>query len=144
MSPYIPQLLTGVIHRLASSKMPAFIETLVLIFCHFVKSNCEVVVSFLESIQVTRRHPDDEKVAGASDTMTGLELFLTSWCDVFTDLQGVYQVKLSTLAMMTILSTSDARLNSIMVKGDLIIPPNSKRIVTRSVSKSSKSFFLPV
>lgn len=132
MSPYIPQLLTAVIHRLATSKMPAFIETLVLIFCHFVKTNCEIVVSFLDSIQVARH------TGGSLIPMTGLELFLTCWCDVFIDLQGVFQVKLSTLAMMTILSTPDARLNRIMVKGDLIIPPNSKRIVTRSVSKSSK------
>lgn len=129
MSPFIPQLLTGVIHRLSTSKMPAFIETLVLIFCYFIQTNCEVVLSFLESIQLTGHL-----------YKSGLELFLSSWCDVFHDLQGVCNVKLSTMAMMTILSTGDPRLNSILVKGDLIIQPNTKKIVTRSMAKSSKCF----
>lgn len=131
MSPYIPQLLTGVIHRLSTSKMPAFIETLVLIFCHFVQSNCDVVVSFLDSITVAGEN---------GSSKSGLELFLASWCDIFTDLQGVYQVKLSTMAMMTILSTADPRLNAILVKGDLIIQPNAKKIVTRSMARSSMFF----
>ncbi|KAJ3353448.1 hypothetical protein HDU91_005888 [Kappamyces sp. JEL0680] len=121
VTPYIPQLLTGILHRLATAKMPLFIETLVMIFCHVVQSNCSTVIEFLATT----------KVGDAS----GLALVLSSWCDAFSDLSGVYQVKLSTMAMMQVLSTADPRLNTIMVKGDLIVKP-TKKIVTRSMSKS--------
>lgn len=130
--PFIPQLLTAVIQRLGTAKMPAFIQTLVIIFCHFIETKCDVVISFLDSIQVV--------TGSGSDTRNGLELFLSCWCDVFPDLQGFYQVKLSTTAMMLILSSADARLNSILVKGDLIVQKSQKKIITRSQSRNSTSF----
>jgi hypothetical protein len=120
--PFLPQLLTAVIHRLDTAKMPAFVETLVLIFCHLIEPQSQTVISFLSEI----------KLQG----YTGLELFLRSFCGCFHDLQGAYTVKLGALAMMQLLSSRDPRLMSIQVKGDLIVN-NSKRIVTRSRSKDA-------
>jgi importin-9 len=116
----LPQLLHAVIYRLDSAKMPAFVETLVLIFCHLIDTQCQTVISFLSEIQL--------------QGYSGLELFVRSFCDSFHDLQGLYTVKLGTMAMMSLLSTKDARLMGIQVKGELIVS-NSKRIVTRSRSK---------
>jgi hypothetical protein len=120
LGPFLPQLLTAVIHRLDCAKMPAFVETLVLIFCHLIETQCQTVISFLSEI----------RLQGSS----GLELFLRSFCGCFQDLQGVYTVKLGALAMMLLLSSRDPRLMNIQVKGELIVN-NSKRIVTRSRSK---------
>lgn len=110
--PYLPQLLTAVIFRLDKAKMTGFIETLVLIFCSLIETQCPVVIEFLAGIQLEGGY-------------TGLELFVRAFCDCFNDLQGVYTVKLGTLAMMLFLSSGDQRLESIMVKGDLIIPKTS-------------------
>jgi hypothetical protein len=109
--------------------MPAFIETLVLIFCGLIHSNALEVISFLKEIHL--------------NGSTGLELFVQSFCEVFPDLQGVYQVKLGISVMIILLNQPDPQLHSIMVKGDLIVDNNSRRkksfnigIVTRSISKT--------
>jgi importin-9 len=121
--PLIPQLLKAVIVRLSTAKMPAFIETLVLVFCHIIQKQCSTVIDFLDSLRL-------------DDNTSGLILFFSCWCDVFNDFQGVYQVKLSTTTLMMVLSLADDRLNSILVKGDLIVQKD-KKIKTRSMAKNS-------
>lgn len=122
--PMIPQLLKAVVIRLSTARMPAFIETLVLVFCHIIQKQCTTVIDFLDSLQLEN---------GSS----ALGLFFSCWCDVFNDFQGVYQVKLSTTTLMMVLSLADSRLNNITVKGDLIVQ-NDKKIKTRSMAKNSK------
>jgi hypothetical protein len=118
----LPRLLTAVIYRLDNAKMPAFIETMVLIFCRLIETQCTAVISLLSEIQL--------------NGYSGLELFVRSFCDCFPDLQGINTVKVGTLAMIMLLSSKDTRLYSITVKGDLIVN-NSKRIVTRSQSRDT-------
>lgn len=124
LGPCLPQLLTAIIKRLETAKMPAFSETLVMLFCNFIQKDTISVLNFLSDIQLTNGR-------------NGLELLLCSWCESFPDVRGVYQVKLCSTAMMMVLSSGNPLLNSIMVKGDLIIQENQK-ILTRSMSKKSR------
>ncbi|KAJ3310538.1 Importin 9 [Boothiomyces sp. JEL0838] len=121
--PFIPTLLTGIIQRLDHAKIPAFIETLVLIFCHLIQTRAETVIDFLASLNVNGK--------------TGLEIFVRKWCDCFTDISGVYENKLSVNAMLIFFTSGDPRLASITVTGDLIVTEASKlgvniEMVTRS------------
>ncbi|KAJ3272055.1 Importin 9 [Terramyces sp. JEL0728] len=119
--PYIPTLLTAVIHRLDQAKIPAFIETLVLIFCHLIQSKSATVIEFLAGLAI--------------NSSTGLEIFLRNWCECFNDISGVYETKLSTNAMLILFSSGDARLANVTVKGDLII--TNTKIMTRSRAKAN-------
>jgi hypothetical protein len=95
--------------------MPAFIETLVLIFCSVLVAQCETVINFLSSITL-------------ANNRSGLDLLLNTWCEAFPDLQGFYQVKLAynliysrSTAMMLVLTSGDARVAEITVKGEQIV-----------------------
>jgi hypothetical protein len=121
ISPYLPGLLKMVVERLQTAKMPSFVETLVLIFCALIQTDCESVLAFLKT--------------------RGLELFLNKLCEVFHDLNGIYQVKLGATALIILLSKNDPSLQNIGVKGELIVDKSSKRIVTRSISKTQPDQF---
>lgn len=116
ISPYLPGLLKMVVERLGTAKMPSFVVTLVLIFCAIIGIYCDSVLAFLKT--------------------NGLELFLNKLCEVFHDLNGVYQVKLGATALIMLLSKNDPILKNIGVKGELIVDKTTKRIVTRSISKT--------
>ena len=114
--PIIPQLLVCVAHRLENAKMPTFIETLVLIFCSLIETQCQTVIEFLYGTQLTNSN--------------ALDLVFKCWCDSFGDFQGFYEVKLTTKALILVLETNDPRLMQISVKGDEIVNNHQKSILS--------------
>ncbi|KAJ3324796.1 Importin 9 [Boothiomyces sp. JEL0866] len=97
--PYIPTILAAVIHRLEQAKIPAFIETLVLIFCHLIQTRAETVIEFLASLSI--------------NSCSGLEIFVRHWCECFNDISGVYENKLSVNAMLILFASGDPRLEMV-------------------------------
>ena|ERR1700736_2032950 len=83
-------------------------------------------------------HPPGEILAFCSNThvnvsegtVSGLQVLLKTWTEIFEVLQGYKQIRLSVVALSRIF---DFNLDDIIVKGDEIIEPAvAGRIVTRS------------
>lgn len=132
----IPQLLNALVVRLETADMPAHIQQLVLVFCNLIQTDANNVACYLNSYHTA---------SGAS----ALQILASKWTSCFTEIQGFYHVKISTIALTRLYMLSFPPLTQVFVRGDLIIPV-SKRIVTRSVSKkqpdqwTSVSFYTKV
>ncbi|KAG0255861.1 hypothetical protein DFQ27_006018 [Actinomortierella ambigua] len=126
VAPVIPDLLNAVTLRLADAKLTTFIHPLVMVFAHLCLNQHEVVLNFLSGLTIQGRN--------------GLEIVLAAWLENHTDIQGLYNQKVSTVALTRLLTSGDQRVYSIPVKGELIVPV-STRIVTRSRAKSTPDQF---
>ncbi|KAF9279348.1 hypothetical protein BGZ88_012798 [Linnemannia elongata] len=126
VSPILPQLLDAVTRRLAEAKLPTFIQPLVMVFAQLCLTQHEVVINFLSSVDVNGRN--------------GLDIVLSAWLANHTDFQGLYNQKVSTVALTKIYMSGDARVANVQVNGDLIVP-KSTRIVTRSRAKNTPDQF---
>jgi len=122
IGPVLPDLLNVIISRLTVSKTPSFIQSLILVFAHLINTQMETVVQFLVSVNIDGRN--------------GLDILLPVWCENHDSFSGFYALKVSSIALSKLFLLSDPRLQSISVKGDIIVPAGG-RIVTRSQSKQS-------
>ncbi|KAG0235968.1 hypothetical protein BGW42_004423 [Actinomortierella wolfii] len=126
IAPVIPEILNAVTLRLVDAKLPSFIHPLVMVFAHLCLNQHEVVLNFLSGLNIQGRN--------------GLEIVLAAWLENHADIQGLYNQKVSTVALTKLLTSGDQRVYSIAVKGELIVPV-STRIVTRSRAKSTPDQF---
>ncbi|KAI8930316.1 armadillo-type protein [Entophlyctis helioformis] len=122
-------LLLAVIRRLESARMPTFVQTLIAVFAHLIQTQTDTVVQFLAGCNVNGRD--------------GLTILLNAWCDNFQDFSGSYTNKVSCSAMSKLLLNPHPQLNTVQVRGVLIVP-SKKKIVTRSVSKNAPDQFTSV
>ncbi|KAH9253048.1 hypothetical protein BASA81_009053 [Batrachochytrium salamandrivorans] len=122
LAPVLPNLLLSVIRRLESAKRPTFVQTLVLVFAHLIQNQLDVVISFLAECNVNGKD--------------GLSILLHAWCDNFQDFHGIFASKVSCTALAKLISHPCPLLDSIQIRGDLIMPSGTK-IITRSQSKNT-------
>ncbi|KAG9295192.1 hypothetical protein G9A89_006173 [Geosiphon pyriformis] len=119
----LPELLRAVTARLETAKTPTFIQSMVIIFAHLIIIQLETVVNFLSNLEFNERN--------------GLELLLSTWFENYESFQGYYSLKVSAIALSKLFLSADPRIQNIQVKGDLIITPNSTRIMTRSRTRQN-------
>ncbi|KAF9198116.1 hypothetical protein BGZ49_001176 [Haplosporangium sp. Z 27] len=122
VSPILPDLLNAVTLRLAEAKLASFIQPLVMVFAQLCLNQHEVVINFLSGLNVNGRN--------------GLDIVMSAWLANHTDFTGLYNQKVSAVALTKIFMSGDSRVASVQVNGDLIVPKSS-RIVTRSRSKNT-------
>ncbi|KAG0350437.1 hypothetical protein BGZ54_003828 [Gamsiella multidivaricata] len=122
VSPILPDLLNAVTLRLAEAELPTFIQPLVMVFAQLCLSQHEVVINFLSGLNVNGRN--------------GLEIVMSAWLANHADFTGLYNQKVSAVALTKIFMSGDPRVAAVQVNGDLIISKSS-RIVTRSRAKST-------
>ncbi|KAF9910763.1 hypothetical protein BX616_010777 [Lobosporangium transversale] len=122
ISPILPEMLNAVAFRLASARVPLFIQSLVMVFAYLFLDQQGAQIDFLSAMTI--------------DGRTGLDVVLTSWLLNHVDFQGVYYQKLSTVALTKAFIAADPRMLAIHVKGDMIVT-NSSRRMTRSKAKTA-------
>ncbi|KAI7903140.1 armadillo-type protein [Cokeromyces recurvatus] len=120
IAPVLPNLLTAVLGRLMNTDYQPFIQSLVMVFAHLIISQQDTVFQFLCDAQINGKN--------------GLEILMTTWCDNYDSFSGYYTMKVSAVALSKVFLSSDPRLQSISVKGDIVVNPNAG-IVTRSRAK---------
>ncbi|KAG0261216.1 hypothetical protein BG011_001257 [Mortierella polycephala] len=126
VTPIIPDLLNAVTQRLAQAKLPTFIQPLVMVFAQLCLNQHEVVINFLAGLTINGRN--------------GLDIVLSAWLANHADFQGLYNQKVSTVALTKIFMSADPRVYAVQVNGDLIVPQSS-RIVTRSLARNTPDQF---
>ncbi|XP_073252649.1 importin-9-like [Porites lutea] len=115
-------LLRAVLSKLQKAETLSIIQSLVLSFLHLMNTQLQITLDFLSSV------PDP---TGKS----ALEYVIKIWCARQPEFFGVYDSKVSTMALCNVLqffvNTGDKRLSSIIVKGERIFQPD-EGIRTRS------------
>ncbi len=109
-------------------------QSLIMVFAHLMHSKMDAVLLFLSNLPGPTGRP-------------GLEFLMTEWVSKSTMFAGMYECKVSLLALAKILehaiSTEDQRFQGVVVRGDRIINP-VEGIRTRSKVKNEKELFTQV
>ncbi|KAI9193443.1 armadillo-type protein [Polychytrium aggregatum] len=124
----LPELLKAVAQRLATAQTPTFIQSLVIVFAHLIQSQLEKVVEFLDGLLVGGQK--------------GLAILLKTWCEHYDSFQGSYALKVSATSLTKLFESSDPRIQSIAVRGDLVATTSG--IKTRSQAKKAPEVYTSV
>ncbi|CCL98539.1 uncharacterized protein FIBRA_00538 [Fibroporia radiculosa] len=128
--PILPDLLQAMLGRMISAKTATFIQSLVIPFAFLLHNQRDTVLSLLESISV--------------DSRSGLDILIQTWCENEETFQGFWAQRISTLALSSLYASGRPSLQSIVVKGDLIIKPETQNVImTRSKTKTAGRVLVP-
>ncbi|KAF2483017.1 armadillo-type protein [Neohortaea acidophila] len=122
MGPYLMQLLRAVAIRLASASQAHLIQSLILVFARLAVISAQEVVGFLADVRI--------------GSQSGLEVVMSKWLENSINFAGYDDIRQNVVALANLYNLNDARISSIQVKGDLIVP-KSDRIMTRSRARQA-------
>ncbi|CAI2183780.1 12083_t:CDS:10 [Funneliformis geosporum] len=104
---FLGELVVKLINKAGNRIVPS----LVMIFAHLILSQLSTVVDFLNTLDINGRN--------------GLEFLLNIWLENHESFQGYYSIKVSSIALSKLFLSGDPRIQSIQVKGDLIVTDSS-------------------
>ncbi|PPQ99515.1 hypothetical protein CVT24_005305 [Panaeolus cyanescens] len=110
--PVLPDLLQAMVSCMRTAKTATFTQSLVIPFAFLINNQLDTIVSHLETMTVEGR--------------TGLDIVIQTWCENAETFQGFWPSRISTLALTQLLASPRLSLRSLMVKGDMIIKPETK------------------
>ncbi|KAG1779599.1 armadillo-type protein [Suillus placidus] len=129
--PVLPELLQAMVLRMLSAKTATFIQSLVVPFAFLAYNQQDTVLYLLESTTTNGRN--------------GLDILIQTWCENAETFQGFWQSRVSTLALTKLYASGRPSLQSLMVKGDIILKPETKNVImTRSRTKTTPHEFTSV
>ncbi|OBZ68625.1 Importin-9 [Grifola frondosa] len=129
--PVLPQLLQAMISRMMTAKTATFLQSLVIPFAFLIHNQRDTVLSLLESINVQGR--------------SGLDILIQTWCENAETFQGFWAIRISTLALCSLYASGRSSLQTLMVKGDIIVRPETKNVImTRSKTKKMPTEFTSI
>ncbi|KAG2136547.1 armadillo-type protein, partial [Suillus bovinus] len=126
--PVLPELLQAMVLRMLSAKTATFIQSLVIPFAFLAYNQQDTVLYLLESTTTNGRN--------------GLDILIQTWCENAETFQGFWQSRVSTLALTKLYASGRPSLQSLMVKGDIILKPETKNVImTRSRNEDEYASF---
>ncbi|KAL4070440.1 armadillo-type protein [Scleroderma citrinum] len=129
--PVLPELLRAMTERMLTAKTATFLQSLVVPFAFLIHNQADSVISLLESTEVQGR--------------TALDILIQTWCENAETFQGFWPTRISTLALSRLYSSARPSLQSLVVKGDIIVKPETKNVImTRSKTKTTPHEFTSV
>ncbi|KAF8577246.1 ARM repeat-containing protein [Ramaria rubella] len=130
--PVLPDLMRAMANRMATAKTIGLLQSLTVPFALMIHTHRDSVLDILESFNVD----------GAIPPKTGLEMLIATWTENADAFQGLWSQRISNLALCSLFLSDRPSLQSIKVKGDMIIKPQtSDVIVTRSRAKQTPHEF---
>jgi len=130
MAPHIRDLIAALVSRMQSTESPALKNSLLLVFARLVHM----------AAPNTRQLLDLLMTVSAKDYQNALAYVMSEWVMHQGEIQGAYQIKVSTTALVLVLASGHPQLSQIHVQGHLI-KSNTSGIVTRSRSKVAPDQF---
>ncbi|KAL5519373.1 hypothetical protein ACEPAH_1056 [Sanghuangporus vaninii] len=127
----LPELLQAMVRRMKTAKTATFVQSLVIPFAFLMQSERDTVLSLLEGIDVNGR--------------SGLDILIQTWCENAEVFQGFWPSRVSTLGLCQLFASQRPSLQSLLVKGDIIVTPETRDvIVTRSRAKKTPHEFTKI
>ncbi|KAL3699542.1 hypothetical protein R1sor_017564 [Riccia sorocarpa] len=121
MAPHFGPLITALLARIRGSEMIALKTSIIIVIARLVHMSAPNVAQFVDV------------VASLPGDYDALEYLMSEWAKLQGDIQGSYQLKVSTTALALLLDCGHPQLSRISVQGHLLT--NGTGIVTRSRSK---------
>ena len=87
-------------------------QSLVIPFAFLIHNQRDTVLDLLEPTNV--------------DGRSGLDILLQTWCENEETFQGFWAQRISSLALCSLFASGRPSLQSVVVKGDLIIKPETR------------------
>ncbi|KAJ7754965.1 armadillo-type protein [Mycena maculata] len=126
--PALPELLQAMIGRMTTAKTATFLQSLVIPFAFLINNQRDTVLDLLESMNV--------------DGRSGLDILIQTWCENAETFQGFWPSRISTMALCQLFVSERPALQTLMVKGDIIVKPETQNVImTRSRTKLSPHEF---
>ncbi|KAH0837873.1 armadillo-type protein [Lanmaoa asiatica] len=110
--PVLPELLRAMVERMLTAKTATFLQSLIIPFVFLIHNQADIVLVMLESTTVQGR--------------TALDVLVQTWCENTETFQGFWPTRISTLTLSQLYASSPPTLQSLLVKGDIIIKPETK------------------
>lgn len=110
--PVLPELLRAMVERMLTAKTATFLQSLVIPFVFLIHNQANTVLGMLETTTVQGR--------------TALDILIQTWCENAETFQGYWPTKISTLTLSQLYVLSCPSLQNLLVKGDIIIKPETK------------------
>ncbi|GBE77314.1 ARM repeat-containing protein [Sparassis crispa] len=131
VGPVLPELLQAMVRRMTTAKTATFLQSLVIPFAFLIHSQRDTVLTLLESTNI--------------DGRSGLDILIQTWCENAETFQGFWATRISTLGLCSLYASERPSLQHLMVKGDLIIKPETKDVImTRSKTKKIPTEFTSI
>lgn len=105
--PILPELLQALLLRLTTAKTSTFTQSLILPFAYLMHNQTDTVLDLLENVNIEGK--------------TGIEILLPAWLENIDSILGFWNIRISTVALSKLLLSNRPSLNSLTVKGDLIV-----------------------
>ncbi|KAF8498357.1 ARM repeat-containing protein [Gautieria morchelliformis] len=130
--PVLPDLMKAMANRMASAKTIGLLQSLIIPFAFMIHTHRDNVLDILESFNV----------AGVEPPKTGLEMLIATWTENTESFRGLWSQRISNLGLCSLLLSGRPGLQTIQVKGDMIIKPQTSNvIITRSRAKQTPHEF---
>ncbi|TFY79832.1 hypothetical protein EWM64_g4180 [Hericium alpestre] len=113
--PVLPDLLEAMVSRMRTAKTATFLQSLIIPFAFLIYSQRDVILNLLEAI-----HLDDGR--------TGLDVLINTWCENAETFQGLWPMRVSSLALCQLFLAERPSLQGLMVKGDIIVKPETRNV----------------
>ncbi|PBL00281.1 ARM repeat-containing protein [Armillaria gallica] len=129
--PVLPDLLQAMVNRMVTAKTASFVQSLVIPFAFLITHQRDTVLSLLETTNTQGR--------------SGLEVLIHTWCENAETFQGFWPSRISTMALSQLFVCERPSLLNLMVKGDLIVKPETKNVImTRSRTRTTPTEFTSI
>ena len=112
MLPVLPELLHAMVERMLTAKTATFLQSLVIPFVFLIHNQADTVLDMLESTSAQGR--------------TALDILIQTWCENAETFQGFWPTRISTVTLSQLYASGRPTLQSLLVKGDIIIKPETK------------------
>ena len=137
MAPLLPEVVSAVVNRVHSARQPNLIAALLSIFARLAHADANALVSLLAGMPApaTASSSSSSGAGGGGSGAGGsagsgtdgvppatnaLELVMRAWTSFQPDVQGAFDIKLTTSALALLLQTGNPALGTVGVKGELV------------------------
>ncbi|KAI0673956.1 ARM repeat-containing protein [Trametes maxima] len=118
--PVLPQLLQAMVTRMQTAKTATFLQSLIIPFAFLIHNQRDTVLSLLEGMNI--------------DGRSGLDIFIQTWCENAETFQGFWPTRISALALCSLFASERPSLQTLIVKGDIVVKPETKNVPTEFTS----------
>jgi len=110
LSPYIPDLIAAIVRRMQTSSIAGLKSSLIVIIARLVHLSVPNVDQFINLLLSIPAQGYDNSLA----------YIMSVWSQLQGEIQGAYQIKVTTTALALLISTRHPELSKIEVQGHLI------------------------
>uniref|UniRef100_A0ACD6AEW2 Uncharacterized protein n=1 Tax=Avena sativa TaxID=4498 RepID=A0ACD6AEW2_AVESA len=132
LSPHIPELIAAIVRRMQSSDIAGLKSSLVVIIARLVHLSAPNVDQFVNLLLAIP----------AEGYGNSLAYIMSEWSQLQGEIQGAYQIKVTTTALALLISTRHPELSRIEVNGHLV--KTSAGITTRSKARVAPDYWTKI